>query len=64
MEKYKDTVFEHLHELYEKKSGVKNISTCIDYIDSCSGGIDSGTLTTILGFTGSRENNICYQYSL
>lgn len=64
MNYYIDNIFQNLPKIYEKKSNVKNISTCMEYMDRASGGIDNGTITTILGFTGSRKNDVCNQYSL
>lgn len=62
--KYSDTVFDNLESIYDRSVQNTNISTCVRIIDSLSGGIFEGTITTIFGFTGSRENNVCYKYSL
>jgi len=53
-QRYTDTVFENLAEIYDKRVSITNISTCINIVDKLSGGICNGTITTIFGFTGSR----------
>lgn len=64
LQRYTDTVFEHLCEIYDKRASITNISTCVNIIDTYSGGISNGTITTIFGFTGSRKNNLCHKYSI
>ena len=46
-------VFDNIEEDYEKSTKIKGISTQVKYIDEISGGLQIGTLTTLMGFTGS-----------
>ena len=52
--KYSDNIFDKLESIYDRSLKNTNISTCVRCIDNLSGSIFEGTITTILGFTGSR----------
>ena len=57
-------IFDTIEHDYEESSKVKGISTQVKYIDEISGGLQIGSLTTLMGFTGSFKTtwalNITY----
>lgn len=60
---YKE-IFEDLEKVYTKEEVTKGIPTGVEIIDSTTGGLQKGTVTTLFGFTGSMKTtwalNIAY----
>lgn len=61
-------VMDHILEIYDKKIPDSGIKTGVKRIDEDTGGLQPGTITTILGFTGSFKTtwalNIAYNAKL